>query len=191
MAFAQVEEWEKGAQEALEEPRQKHAVAQEACASVDKEIEEEGDDDDECMHDADQYKGRDPYREWYNPSAQFSHSTEIQEVRTAVSRILATLALLVKASLGHLGSGYTVPTAAVSDTSVGRACGRNFKLRRPHGALCPGNSTQAPGRFRGGEKDTGKRAGKQSSGEFRGRSCECIATFSKCIGAAHSFRLTA
>ena len=121
-----------------------------------RKSKEEEDEDDECMHDADQQdKGRDPYHEWYNPSAHFSHSAEIQEVRTAVSQNSATLALLVTSSSlpGILEAGTHVPIAAVSDTSVGRACGRHFKLRRTYRTLCPGNSTQAPGGFRGREKD--------------------------------------
>ena len=85
------------AQEALEEARQKHAAAREACASVEQESEEEEDEDEEGMQDADQNKGREPFQEWYNPSAHFSQSTEMQEMRTAVSQISATLALLVKA----------------------------------------------------------------------------------------------
>ena len=45
-------------------------------------------------------------REGYNQSVNFSQSAEIQEVRTAVSQIAATLALLVKALLpGILESG--------------------------------------------------------------------------------------
>ena len=81
-AFAQHEESEKAveskrkalhqAQEAFEEARQKHAAAQEACASVEQEIEEEEDEDEECMHDVDQDKVRDPYQECYDPSAHFS-----------------------------------------------------------------------------------------------------------------------
>ena len=102
-AFAQLEESEKAveskrkalqqAQEALEEALQKHAAAQEACGSVEQEIEEEEDEDDECMQDAEGILSK-------NGATHlliFSESAEIQEVRTAVSQISATLALLVKA----------------------------------------------------------------------------------------------
>ena len=68
-AFAQLEESEKTleskrkalqqAQEALEEASRKHAAAQEACASVEHDIEEEEDQDEE-MHEEDQNNTRDP-----------------------------------------------------------------------------------------------------------------------------------
>ena len=115
-AFAQLEESEKAVEskrkalqqalEVLEEARHKHAAAQQACASLEQEIDEEEDEDEDCVQDADHNKGRDSYQDWYNPSAHFSHSAEILEMRTAVSQICATLALLVKALLpGILESG--------------------------------------------------------------------------------------
>ena len=104
-AFAQLEESEKTleskrkapqqAQEALEEGSRKHAAAQEACASVEHEIEEEEDQDEE-MHDEDQNNTRDPYRDWYNWSDCTSQSREFKEMRTAISQISDTLALLLK-----------------------------------------------------------------------------------------------
>ena len=72
-AFAQLEESEKAveskrkalqqAQEVLEEARQKHAAAREACASLEQEIDDEEDEDEDCMQDADQNKGRDSYQD--------------------------------------------------------------------------------------------------------------------------------
>ena len=104
-AFAQLEESEKTleskrkalqqAQEALEEATRKHAAAQEACASVEHEIEEEEDQDEE-MHEEDQNNTRDPYRDWYNSSDCTSQSRELKEMRTAISQISDTLALLLK-----------------------------------------------------------------------------------------------
>ena len=104
-AFAQLEELEKTleskrkaqqqAQEALEEASRKHAAAQEACASVEHEIEEEEDQDEE-MHEEDQNNTRDPYRDWYNSSDCTSQSRELKEMRTAISQISDTLALLLK-----------------------------------------------------------------------------------------------
>ena len=101
-AFAQLEESEKTleykrkalqqAQEALEEASRKHAAAQEACASVEHEIEEEEDQDEE-MHEEDQNDTRDPYRAWYN---LFDCTTELKEMLTAISQISDTLALLLK-----------------------------------------------------------------------------------------------
>ena len=104
-AFAQPEDSEKTleskrkalqqAQEALEEASRKHAAAQEACASVEHEIEEEEDQDEE-MHEEDQNNTRDPYRDWYNSSDCTSQSRELKEMRTAISQISDTLALLLK-----------------------------------------------------------------------------------------------
>ena len=111
-AFGQLEESEKTleskrkalqqAQEALEEASRKHAAAQEACASVEHEIEEEEDQDEE-MHEEDQNNTRVPYRDWYNSSDCTSQSRELKEMRTAISQISDTLALLLK----------TLPPAAV------------------------------------------------------------------------------
>ena len=66
-AFAQLEESEKTleskrkalqqAQEALEEASRKHAAAQEACASLEQEIEEEEDQDEEMRRGPEQHKG--------------------------------------------------------------------------------------------------------------------------------------
>ena len=163
--------------QALEEARQKHAAAQEACASVEQEIEVDEDEDDECMHDADQDKGRDPYQEWYNPSAHFSHSAEIQEVRTVVSQISATLALLVKAlAPGILEAGTQFQSqrsqtpqwgVIVEETPCFRGPTERFALETPPKLRADSEE----------EKGAGERARKQSSGKFRERSCECIATF--------------
>ena len=105
-AFAQLEELEKTletkrkalqqAQEAVEEATRKHAAAQEACASVEQEIEEEEDEDDE-MNEEDHSKSTDPYRDWYSSSDYTPQSTELGEMRTAISQISDTLALLLKA----------------------------------------------------------------------------------------------
>ena len=50
------------------------------------------------------------------------------------------------------------------------------------------NSTQAPGGFRGRDKDAGKQTGKQSCRNFstRLRRYDCITTFSKCIRSGQS-----
>ena len=96
----------------------------------------EEDEDEECMHDADKNKGRDLYQEWYNPHAHFSQSTEIQEVRTAISQNSTTLALLEKAF--HPGT-YTVAI----ETDSGRACmWRNFQLKTPHRLPAATNTSQ-------------------------------------------------
>ena len=147
-AFAQLEESEKAvklmrkalqrAQEDLEQAQQQHAAAQEACASVEKEIDEEEEEDEECMHVGEQETRSESYQDWYNPSDRSSQSAEIQEVRTAVSQISATLALLVKAlPPGILETGTSFSTATDSDASAGSAFGGHFKLWRPSRALRP------------------------------------------------------
>ena len=134
----------------------KHAAAQDSCARVEQEIEEEEDEDEECVQDAVQDKGRDPYQEWYNPTAHFSQSA----VRTAVSQNSAThsCASGISSSPGHLGSGYTVAIAEDACISVGSACGGNFKLRGPNGGLLADSEEQ--------KKGAGERAGRQSSGKI-------------------------
>ena len=104
-AFSQLEESEKTleskrkalqqAQEALEGATRKRAAAQEACASVEHEIEEEEDQDEE-IHEEDQNDTRDPYIDWYNLSDCTSQSRQLKEMRTAISQISDTLALLLK-----------------------------------------------------------------------------------------------
>ena len=129
-AFAQLEESEKTleskrkalqqAQEALEEASRKHAAAQEACASVEQEIEEEEDQDEE-MHEEDQNNTRDPYRDWYNSSDCTSQSTELKDMRTAISQISDTLALLLKTLLPvavEVGTTVKLPQTLVQQTGV-------------------------------------------------------------------------
>ena len=129
-AFAQLEESEKTleskrkalqqAQEALEEASRKHAAAQEACASVEHEIEEEEDQDEE-MHEEDQNNTRDPYRDWYNSSDCTSQSRELKEMRTAISQISDTLALLLKTLLPvavEVGTTVKMPQTLALQTGV-------------------------------------------------------------------------
>ena len=64
---------------------------------MEKEIDEDEEEDKECMHVGEQETRSESYQDWYNPSVRSSQSAEIQEVRTAVSQISPTLALLVQA----------------------------------------------------------------------------------------------
>ena len=185
-AFAQLEESEKTleskrkalqqAQEALEEASRKHAAAQEACASVEHEIEEEEDQDEE-MHEEDQNNTRDPYRDWYNSSDCTSQSRELKEMRTAISQISDTLALLLKTLppvAVEVGTTVKMPQTLALHTGV--------KLREPDRVSCPCNS-KAPS---DGSRGVARSSWYNSRWKFCRRCYECTEPFSQHIRTAQT-----
>ena len=78
-------------------------------------------DQDEEMHEEDQNNTRDPYRDWYNSSDCTSQSRELKEMRTAISQISHTLALLLKTLLPvaeEVGTTVKMPQTLALHTGV-------------------------------------------------------------------------